>query len=250
MVDGWNFNGSPENESALRPLCEKVEQYLEPPAARLCRYFAVSDDTNLRDNCQEYYRGFYCPISERGWLLLDLQQCFFHPLNQFTACSFNSFDEMVAFEHLIYIRASTCADPTGCVTTYAHELQHLVQHERTPKLFTVNNVLYKNLKRCEPTATAIDVPSEREANIVSKRIAEAVCGVRAVREFAEKQIHEMEALGSIENRDRWVFFRDAAPLTSYDLVEHTRILIERYKDVIDFGIDVGQPEWWHGAVEK
>jgi hypothetical protein len=113
----------------------------------------------------------------------------------------------------------------------------------------VNNALYHNLKKYEPAATASDVPSEREANIVSKRVAEAVCGVAAVKAFAEKQARLMEELGNVEQRDRWVFFRDVPSFTTYDLLENTLPFIEQYKNDIDFGVRVDQPEWWVGPLE-
>jgi len=246
--ESWHFNGSAENES-LRPLCEAAEQHLQLPVARLCRYFAVTEDAYLLQMNGQHYRGFYCHIAERNWLPPYLFDCFFHPPNEFTASSFNSFDEMVAFEHLIYIRAGTCSDPTGCVATYAHELQHLIQHERSPRVLRVNNALYQSLKKYEPTATASDIPSEREANIVSKKVTEAVCGVEAVKAFAEKQVQLMEELGNVEQRDRWIFFRDVPSSTAYDLLESTLPFIERYKTIIDFGVAVDQPEWWVGPLE-
>jgi hypothetical protein len=248
--DGWNFNGSAENESVLRPLCKAVEQHLNVPTARLHRYFAVNDDSYLQQANGQHYRGFYCHIAERNGLPSYLFDCFFHTLDQFTVSSFKSFDDMVAFEHLIYIRASTCSDPTGCVATYAHELQHLIQHQSSPRLLRVNNALYQTLKKYEPTATASDIPYEREANIVSKRVAEAVCGVEAVSAFAAKQVRFMEELGNTEQRDRWVFFRDVPSSTPYDLLEATLPFVERYKTMIDFGVSVEQPEWWVGPLEE
>src|SRR5271165_65737 len=95
------------------------------------------------------------------------------------------------FDTLIYVRQSTCEDLTGFVECYAHELQHFVQRSRTPRLHAVNGVLYENLKRIEPTTTVMDIPTEREANLVSKRVAEVVCGVEAVRAFADTQAQSM-----------------------------------------------------------
>src|SRR5262249_47181883 len=112
---------------------------------------------------------------------------------------------------------------------------------------------YQNWKKFEPTVTASDVPSEREANIVSKRVAEAVCGVDAIRTFADKQVQLMQELGNTEQLDRWVFFRDVPSSTPYDLLKSTLPLVERYKDVInfdEFGVKVGQPDWWVGPLDN
>jgi hypothetical protein len=150
---------------------------------------------------------------------------------------------------LIYIRHTTCADPTGLVATYAHELQHFIQHRRSARLLRANNVLYFNLKQFEPNATASDIPTEREANIVSKRVAEAVCGEEAVNAFADAQVRLMESLGNEEQKDRWVFFRDVSSSTGYDVLGSTVSFVERYRTVMDFGFDVSQPEWWLGPLE-
>jgi hypothetical protein len=244
FYDGWNFNCSAENEATLRPLCQEAEKHFQLPTGRLYRYFARTEDPILLQMRGEHYRGFYCHISERNWLPTYLSHCFFRP-----DYAGDTYEDMIAFDDLIFIRHSTCFDPTGCVLTYAHELQHFVQHGHAPRLLRVNNALYQNIKRFEPTATASDIPSEREANIVSKRVAEAVCGADAVRVFAEKQVRLMEELGNSEQLDRWVFFRDIPSSTNYDLLGCTLHLVERYKTRIDFGVNVDQPEWWIGPVE-
>jgi hypothetical protein len=176
-----------------------------------------------------------------------LQQCFFHPLEQFTKIV--PFVEMVAFDNLIYVRHSTSSDITGCVTNYAHELQHFMQHCHTPRLWAANSALYQNLALLEPNVSATDIPSEREAEIKSKRVAEIVCGVDAVKTFAEKQIRLMEESGAQSQMGKWVFFRDVPSSTSYSLLEATIPLVEKYKGRIDFGIDVNRTEWWAGPLE-
>jgi hypothetical protein len=62
--------------------------------------------------------------------------------------------------------------------------RHFIQHGCTPRLLHVNRVLFYEPKNFEPTATVIDIPSEKDANIVSKRIAELVCGVDTVPAFS------------------------------------------------------------------
>src|SRR5271156_6892805 len=140
---------------------------------------------------------------------------------------------------------------TGFVTTYAHELQHFIQHGTMPRLHSVNDVLYHNLRRLEPSSIVTDVPSEREANIVSKRVAEKICGVEDVRRFAEERIAVMEKAGEQDKaarseKARWIFFRDAP--AEYDYLADTLRLVEKYKKVLPFGMDVNQPEWWIGAI--
>lgn len=113
-----------------------------------------------------------------------------------------------------------------------------------PRVWAVNDVLYQNLKTFEKKAIATDVPNERDANITSKRIAEIVCGSEAVKAFAEKQVRLMEEAGEQDEGARWIFFRDVPASEKYDYLADTLRLVETYKNVLDFGIDVDQPEWW------
>ena len=156
---------------------------------------------------------------------------------------------MVAFDSLIYIRHSTCDDPTGLAECYAHELQHFAQYGRTPRLWAVNSVLYENLKRLEPASTVIDIPTEREANIISKRVAEKICGVEAVGRFAEERVRFMDECGNHEDMDRWIFFRDIPSSTPFNLLDATLLLVQKYRGVLDFRIDVDEHEWWVGSIK-
>jgi hypothetical protein len=248
QAESWLFNGSVENETKLKPLCQQVETHFQLPARRLCRYFATTEDVWLIRIIGKNYRGVHIPYAARQ-ISPDLQQCFFHRLTGFPTNV--TFENTIAFDNLIYIRASTCADlNTGFVTTYAHELQHFVQHGTMPRLLTVNKVLYDNLKKFEPNTIPTDVPSEREANIVSKRVAEKICGVEDVRRFAEERVAVMEKAGEHDERDRWIFFRDVPSSTDPTYLADTLRLVEKYKTVLDFGIDVNQPEWWLGTVDS
>ncbi len=152
--------------------------------------------------------------------------------------------DTIIFDNLVYVRSTTCLDVVGAVITYAHELQHFMQHGFAPKLAFVNFKLYENLKLFEPSAMTTDIPHEREANIVSKRVAEAVCGREAVKAFAEEQVLFMERAGEEEQKARYMFFRDVPSSSDYDLLQETLRLVEKYRERIDFGVDTRQPEWW------
>jgi hypothetical protein len=86
--------------------------------------------------------------------------------------------------------------------------------------------------------------------VVSKRVAEIVCGAEAVRVFAERQVSLMNEAGEHEQKARWSFFRDVSPSTQFDLLGATLPLVEKYKKVLDFGIDVDEPQWWVGPLKK
>jgi hypothetical protein len=60
----------------------------------------------------------------------------------------------------------------------------------------------------------------------------------------------MEQVGEPEHTARWIFFRDVSASTSYDLLEATIPLVERYKTRIDFRVDVNDPQWWLGPLDS
>jgi len=127
---GWDFNHSVENERTLRPLCGQIEAHFQLPPRRLYRYFATFDDEYLISRNGMHFRGFHAPLASRNSLPAYLSNCYFHSFEKITGHV--TFDQMVAFDNLIYIRPSTSEDTTGFVTTYAHELQHFLQHGYTP----------------------------------------------------------------------------------------------------------------------
>ena len=246
--DGWNFNGSDKNKSALKPICQEVEKHFALPARRLYRYFAVEDDTYLAGLMGTHFRGFHIPLSGRCVLPEYLRDCFFRPFEEYNATM--TFEQMVAFDNLIYVRHDTCSSTVGCVITYAHELQHFMQYGHTPRLWAVNSALYHNLGTFEATATPIDIPYECEANIISKRVAAEICGEEAVRKYAQEQIRFMEAANQPAQAARWVFFRDVPSSTDYDMLAATLPFVQKYKAQIDFGIEVSQPNWWVGPLPQ
>jgi hypothetical protein len=243
----WVFGASATNTPTLKAVCQSVDAHFQLSEARLCRYFAESDDQYLIDRHGAHFRGFHAPYAVRPILPHYLVECFFQPFDYFKDAKF---EDTIAFDNLIYIRRSTYADTTGLALTYAHELQHVAQHSNTPRLLAANQVLYQNLKKFEPATIASDIPREREANIVSKRVAEAVCGKEAVWGFAEEQVRLMHQAGDHEQEARWIFLRDVPSSTQYDLLAATLPLVERYKNLLDFEINVDQPQWWVGVLEK
>ncbi len=181
----WNFNGSVANESTLKPLCEEVDRYFNLPAHSYYRYFAVPnngiDDRYLAEKAGQYYRGLRVPASGTDPVCLYLTSSCLPP--------------GADYENLLFIRHSTCLDPAGCTITYAHEIEHMVQEQRFPKLLTINSILRRDLWQFKQNPNELDLPVEADANIVSKRVAEIVCGADAVRKFGEEQLREMMTAG-------------------------------------------------------
>jgi hypothetical protein len=231
----WNFNGSVENERVLRPLCERVSAYFPLVGANNYCYFALPnhgvDDEYLSKKIGTYFRGVHIPGSGTDEVSRHLQDRCLPP----GARKRNRYD------NLIFIRHNTCLDPTGCVLTYAHELQHIMQESQFPRLMAANRVLRANLRVFEPGATEIDLPCEADANIVSKRVAEEICGVEPVRKYAQEQLRHMTLADVVDHQIRWRFFLKSPP---YDWVTETLSLTKKYAGHMPFKMEVSKEDWW------
>lgn len=236
----WNFNGSVANESALRPLCEKVDRYFKLPVRSHYRYFAVPndeiDDRFIAENAGEYYRGLHVPLSGTDDVCRYLVNSCLPP------------GRLGDYDNLVFIRHSTCLDATGCVITYAHEMEHIVQEQRFPRLLKVTSALRRDLWQFKQNPTEIDLPVEVDANIISKRVGELVCGADAVEKFGVEQLKGMTVAGVDAQIKRWEFFVATPWTTAYDWVQETIELVNMYRGKMNFGIDVDAPSWWHGPL--
>jgi len=109
--------------------------------------------------------------------------------------------------------------------TFAHELQHFVQHGNVRKLWAANNLIGKLRKRLNHSLglRQFDIPTEREARIVSKQTAEGMFGVEHVSQFIESKI--ADAVDE-NDRDDWQFIQSIVIPTSYDLASETRLIFQ------------------------
>jgi hypothetical protein len=151
---------------------------------RDCRLLCFFDD----EDCQEFKRGmgegnrgFHRPISDRttflGWPEY-ITDCIF-------ICDPSSFLFGRVFDHVIYLYGSTCANSVGMTMSFAHELQHAIQSVRVPELLTANN-LFRNLPLTLLRSMGFqwsDIPTEREARAVGKKIAITIHGSEAVEQY-------------------------------------------------------------------
>jgi hypothetical protein len=131
-------------------------------------------------------------------------------------------------DQLIYLHGSVCIDDVGLTMTLAHELQHAIQHDKARKVWAVNSLI-----RRLPTAVDdlklewADIPIERDARIVAKRVALDLHGEQLVRRYIDKRSAE-----AVEPHDiaDWHFVRGLTPSSSVDLVGDTHRLFHRLKD--------------------
>jgi|SRR5215469_15726031 len=196
------------------------------PDLRLLAFFDDEDCDAVRRYIGAANRGVYTP----------LKNCPLWPyLPEYVRESIfesdpSSFSLEPLFDHLIYLHGSTCSNEIGLTMTFAHELQHFVQHgdARTRKL-AAKNTLIQNLDKELIDALQLkwfDIPIEREARIVSKRIAEALFGAPRVRQFIATKISE-----AVDEDDAvdWRFIQGVVTTASYDLAGESHRIFQELK---------------------
>jgi hypothetical protein len=137
-----------------------------------------------------------------------------------------------AFDNLIYLHGTTCADEVGLTMTFAHELQHFVQHGTSRLSWAVNTLAYATLRDLEMSdfrALALrtcDIPFEREARMVAKRVAEDLLGKDRVHKHIEAKIAER-----VTEQDAvdWDCIRGLDVTAPYDLASETQRFFPRLK---------------------
>jgi hypothetical protein len=131
-------------------------------------------------------------------------------------------------DDLVYLYGSTCADEVGLTMTLAHELQHAIQHANARKVWAVNGLVPQLHKTVIATLNLqwFDIPIEREARIVSKRVAIHLFGEKLVAEYIDKKIAEGITDSDVAD---WQFIRTLTPSSSADIVADTLRLFQRLK---------------------
>lgn len=260
----FDFNGDTEREKQLMPLCLAVWNEFELSSERIYVYIARTEEFDFTDARSltykgKFFRGIQFPSEEFHTLPKHLLKCVYRPITEFIDDDV-PLEDTLAVENLIYIRSSTCADPVGFVLTLAHELQHITQKYKWRKIHSANTLLYHHLAKTidrYTTLTAIDIPYEQDANVVSKRVAEKIFGTEPVWKYAEAQIklfEDMSRYGDSDARSeliRWQFFLRYDSSVPYDLKARTIPFFDQYKPKIPaalatkYGLDIiNQKQWW------
>jgi hypothetical protein len=166
-------------------------------------------------------RGFYGPLTEAplpGWPDYLRALIFIHDTPQ-------PLSRQLAFQDIVYLHGTTCSTEVGLTITLAHELQHFVQHSHDLETWAANSLASYTLQHVLHISDIealgmswCDIPHEREARIVSKRIAEELFGVEAVREYIDARIAERV---TEQDAADWKRIRHLAVLGSYDLRHET-----------------------------
>lgn len=112
--------------------------------------------------------------------------------------------------------------------TFAHELQHVIQRTQVPELLTANG-LFRHLPKTVLQSVGLqwsDIPTEREARAVAKKIVVALHGSEAVEKFLSERAST--ATDPIEVADVR-FIQELDTSTLYILRDETLALFERFK---------------------
>src|ERR1700722_1371768 len=126
----------------------------------------------------------------------------------------------------IYLHGSTCADEIALTMTFAHELQHFVQYEFKRKLWAVSRLIRELAMETQVKERLNwpDIPHEREARIVAKRVGVNLLGDDRVRDYIALRISENV---SVEDVEDWRFSLDVDPSAPYDLTTETGRVLRR-----------------------
>jgi hypothetical protein len=188
-------------------VCERVIDRFDLPLQilRLLCYFDDEDPPKLQE-LEKFLCGFHAPIMRlEPWVLPEYVE----------ACISCDMHGDFLFDNLIYLCGRVCATDIGTAITLAHELQHFSQYSKGRALWDANSVLREKslFKPC-------DLPSEREAMIASKRVAEVLFDQDAVARFAEARVVDGD------DPQKWEFFLNLSSSAIYNLEEETARLIK------------------------
>lgn len=229
---------SPDLKAKLEPWCSKVlKKFLRLPPLRLLCYFDGEQPEWLKHQLGEF-TGIHTPVIGSGTWPHYVRKHFFDPGGGF------------AYDDLIYIPKSRYIErQVPFVIVFAHEVQHFVQRGFTPKISQANGLLLWNLIRFDPMTKLKpwELPNNREAMIIAKRVADSVCGKEAVKDFIHTQIEDAKDSHNVSKAQLWQWVKTFKPSDSYDLARETDRLVQQYKlqlQSLKSDIDFSKPKWW------
>jgi hypothetical protein len=195
--------------------------------ARALCYLDDSDIAWLRELWGEgSNRGVHWPI--RGQGLRDWPQDMW---NTIAPVDLASGEITWPYDSIVYLHGSTCNMEVQLAMTLAHELQHFLQFTNQRRIWAIN-VLLAELPFL-PTADLshwYDLPTEREARIIAKRVAVNIFGKSRVDEHIGTMAR---ANSSSEDVADWEFIRVLDSNETYDLKAGTVSLVERHRRALE-----------------
>jgi hypothetical protein len=192
------------------------------PNLRLLAFFDDEDWSYFRYELGPSNRGLYTPIKPNvqwGTWPYYVKECIL-------VSDPSTLRLRQEIDHVIYVHGTTCADEVGLTMTFSHELQHFIQYGFNRKLWA-ENFLLPRLPKDVIDSTGLnwpDIPNEREARIVAKRIGVILCGADAVNQYIARKI--VESVTSQDAED-WRFSQRVDPSLPYDLAGETKRIFQR-----------------------
>lgn len=235
---------SSASEPKLGPLSHEVLQEFStlPPLRLLCFIDTLTFESLQQ---QGFFRGISGPVAGIHTPIIGAGSWPHHVSRHFLKTSGEfAFDDVIYIPESRYIRQKV-----PFVFIFAHELQHFVQRGLSPKVSKANALLFWNLTTFDPTTEIKpwELPNNREAMMVAKRVAEAVCGVKAVRDFCEEQFEEGKYSKNLSKTQLWAWVRSLPKSASYDLIKETDHLVQKYRPqltALGSSIDFTLQYWW------
>ena len=105
------------------------------------------------------------------------------------------------YDNLVYLHGSVTKSRPAFIMTLAHELQHALQHANHFELWRDNTIMAT--ERGNLGADYANGPHEREAMLVSRRVATQICGRQDIESYMSRQRTSAQA-----ELIRWNFQND------------------------------------------
>lgn len=194
------------------------------PELRVLIYLDATDCGNLRAMRGGANRGIHFPVKVRSVREYRL------PIPMYLLLDERLTDGVVtfAFDSAIYIYNSTCLNEVGLTMTLAHEFQHFMQYGFKRRAWAANMLAMNLSLQTIRTLgfTWADIATEHEARIVSKRIAERLCGPERVREYIELRKSQP---ADADDANDWAFVQAIDVSREFDLELETQKMYRRIK---------------------
>jgi len=188
-----------------------------PNRSLLC-FFDDQDWPDLKEARGEAIRGFYKPEGYPGF-----RQGAPEYIIDFV------FSAPPVFDNLIYLLRSTCENEVGLTMTFAHELQHFIQHSNMLPHWAANSFIYDFFNSVSYAALGLKTfsfPHEREARVVAKRTAELLHGAEDVRQYIDTKIADPV---DADDAADWEFVQEIDTSVPYDLAGETKLFFQQLK---------------------
>lgn len=135
------------------------------------------------------------------------------------------------YDSVIYLHGSTCNAEVQLAMTLAHELQHFLQFANQRQIWAINALLARLPYLPTPDLSHwYDLPTEREARIIGKRVAVSIFGKSSVDEHIGTMTR---GNSSSEDSADWEFIRTLDGNEAYDPRTATASLVERHRKTLE-----------------